>query len=110
MVNEKWGIKRTCSDCTTVFYDMKRPKILCPKCGAAWQPAAPLNKVAAFASITPKVIPLSVEDFTVAIGELPAMGAQDLDDLYGDLLDADFNADEVQDVSDVMESGYFYKE
>jgi hypothetical protein len=30
----KWGIKYTCFDCGVKFYDLNRPKAVCPKCGA----------------------------------------------------------------------------
>jgi hypothetical protein len=33
------GLKHVCPDCATKYYDLKRPVIACPKCGAG--PAAP---------------------------------------------------------------------
>jgi uncharacterized protein (TIGR02300 family) len=36
----EWGLKRTCLSCNAKFYDMNRSPILCPKCGAAFDPEA----------------------------------------------------------------------
>lgn len=33
------GTKRQCGSCGTKFFDLKRERITCPKCGAAYQPA-----------------------------------------------------------------------
>ena len=32
---EQLGMKLTCESCGARFYDLKKPKITCPKCGAA---------------------------------------------------------------------------
>jgi uncharacterized protein (TIGR02300 family) len=34
----EWGLKRTCQSCGARFYDMGRSDIVCPKCGAAFDP------------------------------------------------------------------------
>lgn len=39
----EWGIKRTCQSCAAVFYDLKRSPIVCPKCGAQYDPEAVLK-------------------------------------------------------------------
>lgn len=40
MAKAEWGLKRTCLSCNAKFYDMNRSPILCPKCGAAFDPEA----------------------------------------------------------------------
>ncbi len=30
----KWGVKFTCFNCLCKFYDLNKPKAVCPKCGA----------------------------------------------------------------------------
>lgn len=35
MAKPEMGTKRQCMACTARFYDLKKPKIICPKCGAA---------------------------------------------------------------------------
>ena len=39
----EWGLKRTCQSCTTRFYDLGRDPIICPKCGAEFDPEALLK-------------------------------------------------------------------
>ena len=36
----EWGTKRTCQSCGAAFYDMRRAPIVCPKCGATFDPEA----------------------------------------------------------------------
>ena len=50
MVNSKWGIKRTCNNCATKFYDLLKENIVCPNCGAVFNTVSqskikPSNKV-----------------------------------------------------------------
>ncbi len=37
----KWGAKRQCQECGARFYDLKRSKVVCPKCHAPFKMAAP---------------------------------------------------------------------
>lgn len=36
----EWGTKRICQSCAAPFYDMRRDPIVCPKCGATFDPEA----------------------------------------------------------------------
>lgn len=38
MAKPEWGTKRTCFECGTKFYDLRRDPILCPSCGAVFDP------------------------------------------------------------------------
>ena len=38
MAKPEWGIKRICSSCKTKFYDMNKSPIICPSCGAEFDP------------------------------------------------------------------------
>lgn len=40
MANPEWGTKRICQSCATKFYDMKRDRIICPKCQTEYDPEA----------------------------------------------------------------------
>ena len=40
MAKPEWGTKRTCPSCGARFYDFLREPIVCPVCGAAYDPAA----------------------------------------------------------------------
>ena len=41
MAKPDMGTKRQCQVCSTKFFDMNKSKIVCPKCGAAFQASAP---------------------------------------------------------------------
>ena len=36
----QWGLKRVCQQCGAAFYDLRRHPIVCPKCGATFDPEA----------------------------------------------------------------------
>ena len=38
MVKAEWGAKRICPSCGTRYYDLRREPVMCPKCGAAYDP------------------------------------------------------------------------
>jgi uncharacterized protein (TIGR02300 family) len=38
VVKAEWGSKRTCHSCGARFYDLRRDRIICPVCGAAYDP------------------------------------------------------------------------
>jgi uncharacterized protein (TIGR02300 family) len=39
----EWGTKRTCQSCSAHFYDLRKDPIVCPKCGATYDPEAILK-------------------------------------------------------------------
>jgi uncharacterized protein (TIGR02300 family) len=39
----EWGVKRLCQSCGTKFYDLRRPQITCPSCGAEVDRENPLR-------------------------------------------------------------------
>ncbi len=43
MSKPEWGTKRTCQSCGAHFYDMRKDTIICPKCGATYDPEAVLK-------------------------------------------------------------------
>lgn len=43
MAKPEWGRKRICYACGSVFYDMRRDPIVCPKCDAGFDPEAILK-------------------------------------------------------------------
>ena len=36
MTKPEWGLKRKCLKCGAFFYDMRKAKFVCPKCGATY--------------------------------------------------------------------------
>ena len=43
MAKPQWGIKHICHSCGTRFYDLLREPIVCPNCGAEFDPEALLK-------------------------------------------------------------------
>ncbi len=43
MAKPEWGRKRICYSCGSVFYDLSRDPIVCPKCDAKFDPEAILK-------------------------------------------------------------------
>ena len=52
LAKPKWGLKRTCQYCSERFYDMKRDPIICPNCGAEFDPLALVKSRRARATTT----------------------------------------------------------
>ncbi len=40
MSKPEWGVKRICQACSAKFYDFQRSPIVCPACGAEFDPEA----------------------------------------------------------------------
>ena len=38
MAKPEWGIKRICFSCNTKYYDLNKSPIICPSCGAEFDP------------------------------------------------------------------------
>ena len=38
MAKPEWGKKRICSSCNTKYYDLNKSPIICPSCGAEFEP------------------------------------------------------------------------
>ena len=65
MAKAEWGIKRTCGDCSTKFYDFKKDPIICPKCEAKYNPNTILKSKRVRASAVAEDIKAkSVEAYT----------------------------------------------
>ena len=60
LANPELGSKRVCQSCENRFYDLRRSPIVCPSCGATFDPEAVLRSrrtrpSAAAATVVPKV-------------------------------------------------------
>ena len=38
MAKPEWGVKRICSSCNTKYYDFNKSPVICPSCGAEFDP------------------------------------------------------------------------
>lgn len=98
MAKPEWGIKRICQSCSAPFYDLKRSPIICPKCGATFDPEAILKSrrpAGPKEEGTEKTKPKQAEPEKVAVDDEPA------DD--EDLIDEDDSEDDdiLEDASDL---------
>ena len=69
MAKQEWGTKRSCQSCGTKFYDLKKPRIVCPKCGIEFAPqvlARPQRSRPAPVPV-PKPVEAEIEDVEVEI-------------------------------------------
>lgn len=96
MVKPEWGAKRVCQSCGARFYDFQRQPILCPACGATFEPEALARSRRGRAAA--RVAPV------VAVVD-PEVDEEDLVKLeVDDEADADFeSADELGEDADVPE-------
>lgn len=106
MAKAEWGTKHICQECGAKFYDMRRTKIICPKCHAVFQIAPPKPKRVQPVSkepakeAKPAVEPAGIKEAvagggeTDAIDELKDAGAED-DDIDDD------DEDIIEDTSDL---------
>jgi uncharacterized protein (TIGR02300 family) len=104
------GNKRQCQNCGAKFFDLNRDPILCPKCGATFQPPA-LSRSAARAAVAedeeseaPETGAelVSLEDADAADEKAAAVVDDDVD-LGDDASDDTFLEEEEEDSDDVSD-------
>lgn len=102
MVKLEWGVKRTCQNCGSRFYDLQRSPATCPKCGSVFEALAVAKRGRRAAVDAAKVAPFS-EDGDLLDQEL---GLEvDIDEnIDDDVIEdtSDFGED-LDEMSDVME-------
>jgi uncharacterized protein (TIGR02300 family) len=94
----EWGLKRTCLSCNAKFYDMNRSPILCPKCGAAFDPEA-LAKARRTRVVAPPARAAAPADEEVAVE------ADEKEEEEGVMEDTSELGEDSDDVEDVVDSG-----
>jgi uncharacterized protein (TIGR02300 family) len=100
----EWGTKRTCQSCGAHFYDLRKDTIICPKCGATYDPEAVLKsrrgrvveKLTPVKPVEPEVP--EVEEET----ETESIGAAEEEEVIEDT--SELGEDE-EDMSEVIEGG-----
>jgi uncharacterized protein (TIGR02300 family) len=110
VVKAEWGTKRTCHSCGARFYDLRRDRIICPVCGAAYdsdrqpRPRRPSPSIKEEPALPPRVVgdDVAVESLDEDMAEADAAEA-DLEDL-DEPNTADSNNDEIaKEGGEVME-------
>ena len=77
MNNPKWGTKRQCQECGARFYDLGRPKTVCPKCDAPFKAEAQPKAKRAIATPDKVAAPAPPLVEAVAKPEAAAESAED---------------------------------
>jgi uncharacterized protein (TIGR02300 family) len=104
VVKASWGAKRQCLNCSARFYDLGRVPIVCPKCGAQFEPevfvrgrkrAAALAAAAAAKSKASKAAPAKAKD---VVEEVPAP-----DEEAAETADDDEEEEVIEDTSELGE-------
>ena len=118
LAKPNWGLKRTCLNCSERFYDMKRDPIICPNCGAEFDPLALVKSRRARATsanqakTTPKHVVESAETDANPEGEDVGVDENlevdtdeiDIGDDDDDLISDPDELDEDLDVSEALEN------
>jgi len=76
VAKQEWGTKRLCPNCGTRYYDMQHDPIVCPRCGAAFDPEALLKTRRTRTPAAAVVAPVAEEEIEPDLGaeEVPAAG------------------------------------
>ncbi|MBI3453491.1 MAG: TIGR02300 family protein [Rhodospirillales bacterium] len=104
MTKSEWGLKRICLSCSARFYDMGRSPIICPKCGATFDPEA-VTKTKRAKPVPPpeRVVPpppAPVEDAEVAddVAEVAAADDEEEETVIEDTSELGEDNDDVAEV------------
>ena len=108
MSKPEWGTKRKCLTCGASFYDMRKKKFVCPKCGTEYDAqsldAAKLE--AALKNVSNvKALEEEMDEEDIVASVIGDTDFQDTDDSSADLLeDASELGDDNHDMAEVMDN------
>lgn len=108
MSKPEWGTKRQCQSCGAKFYDLRRPRITCPSCGAEVDRESPLKSRRSRASAPKPVAKEAAKPAVLVAAAKNGEAADTIEDAdVGDAGLADDLADEADDdiIEDTSELG-----
>ena len=90
MTKPEWGTKRTCANCGTRFYDMKKKPPVCPKCDTVFEvKTSPKSRRAKQAAVEEeekkKPTPENIDDIEVTADGDEESVIEDVDELDDDM-------------------------
>jgi len=77
VANQKWGTKRNCQSCGTKFYDLLKSPIVCPSCGATFDPEALLKSRRPRAAAKPEAAAKAAKATKAAVKPVPKADGED---------------------------------
>ena len=104
MAKLEWGTKRVCQSCATKFYDFGRTPIVCPKCGASFDPETLLKARRSRPSAASKPVKAAKAPAPAKESEAEAEAEDEdieLDDDLEDIEDSDDEDAVLEDASDL---------
>lgn len=102
MVKLEWGVKRTCQNCASRFYDLQRSPISCPKCGSTYEIVSGTKRTRSKGTLEASKMASFDTDDALLDQELDVeidIEESIDDDLIEDASDLDEDLDEVTDVT-----------
>ena len=101
MAKPEWGKKRTCQSCGTKYYDLNKTPMICPSCGAEFDPDL-LLRTKKGKSLSSKTVSNDVKELTVDISDLDEIEAVSDNEVVSDDDDPllDINKDDQNDIAD----------
>jgi len=103
VVKLEWGVKRTCQNCASRFYDLQRSPIVCPKCASVYEIQTGTKRGRGKSIADPVKAAAFIEE-DILDQELDLDGVVDEsldDDLIEDTSDLGEDLDEMSDVVEV---------
>ena len=100
MAKPEWGKKRTCQSCGTKYYDLNKTPMICPSCGAEFDPDILLSSKKG-KSLSSKTVSNNENEMTVDISDLDEIETASNDEVVTDddpLLE--INKDDQNDIAD----------
>lgn len=105
MARPEWGTKRICPNCATRYYDLNKDPILCPKCGAPFEPEAVLKSRRARVAAPPVPVeaPAVEEEIETEIETEGVEGEEEEIPLEGEEAEEEEAEEVIEDASELGE-------
>jgi uncharacterized protein (TIGR02300 family) len=109
MVKPEWGMKRICPSCGARYYDLHREPVMCPKCGAAFDPETLTKTRRAKAMTAPEapIEPIADEELETDIAAEEGEGEEEGEELPVEGAEAEEGEEEEEEevIEDASELG-----
>lgn len=102
----EWGTKRTCQSCGAHFYDLRKDPIVCPKCGATYDPEAILkSRRRAPEKVAPAPKPVKEPELPDVEADIETEPAEETDDVIEDTSELGEDDEDIPETIETDEDG-----